>query len=62
MKPAYNHAFTIAFSLENESPTGEDTTAKEMHIALLKRLVDLMENDEIEEAVGMPYDTYEVQK
>jgi hypothetical protein len=55
----YNHAFTIAFSVDTNNE-GDKVTASELIEALEKRLKDLIENgDEIIEAVGLPYDSYE---
>ena len=54
----YNHAYTFGFSLVNESPDGEATTAQQLREALLSTLarysdIELMEN------CGAPFDTYE---
>ncbi len=55
----YNHAFTIAFELETNNK-GENVTKDELLAALRKRIVDLENNgDEIIEACGAPFDTYE---
>lgn len=55
----YNHAFSIAFSL-NTDYEGDKVPAHELIAALEDRLKDLKLNpDEILEAVGLPYDTYE---
>lgn len=55
----YNHAFTIAFSLDTDYE-GDKVPAHELIEALERRLFDLKQNpDEIIEAVGLPYDTYE---
>lgn len=55
----YNHAFTIAFSLDTDYE-GDRVPAHELIAALEDRLKDLKQNpDEIIEAVGLPYDTYE---
>lgn len=59
MKPKYNHAFTIAFSIDHDHPEGEGISPLEFTQALLRRIHDLNENDEWDEAVGAPYDTYE---
>ena len=55
----YNHAFSIAFSVVSEHPTGEDVTAEQMLAALIKRVVDAYDSGELLEAAGAPYDTYE---
>jgi len=59
----YNHAFDIGFSLESSCPTGENVTAGELIAALKQRVNDLENfNDcSIIEAVGLPWDTYEVE-
>lgn len=60
----YNHAFTIAFSLEDShSPTGEDCTA-DMLINAMSERVDYLRShpDEIIESCGMPFDTYIVER
>ena len=59
MSVKYNHAFTFAFSLENSSPDGSETSADELRSALLNRLMNITD-DEIIENVGLPFDTYEV--
>ena len=58
-KAKYNHVFTIAFSLISELPTGEDVTQDQFVRALLLRIENLMKNNEMHEAIGMPDDTYE---
>lgn len=56
----YNHAFTIAFSVPgSKCPDGEDVTAEQMAAALQLRIKDLMANNEMLEAVGAPFDTFE---
>jgi hypothetical protein len=57
----YNHAYTIAFELAGcTDETGESVTASQLIIALEKRLNNLKANgNEIIEATGLPYDTYE---
>lgn len=54
----YNHAFDIAFSLVSGCPTGESVTGSQLREALNKRLLSLTDEDLVE-AVGMPFDTYE---
>lgn len=55
----YNHAFSIAFSIDTNNE-GDKVTAEELLDGLRKRLHDLEKNPpEIIEACGMPYDTYE---
>lgn len=57
--PLYNHAFTIAYSLTSKHPTGDDITQDQHLRALLLRIEDLIKCNEMLEAVGMPFDTYE---
>lgn len=54
----FNHAFTIAFSIESDNDS-EDVTKEELWQGLQGRLDDLCVNrDEITEACGLPFDTY----
>jgi hypothetical protein len=56
----YNHAYSIAFSVSNSThPEGEDLTQEQLVSAILKRVADLIDNNEMREAVGLPFDTYE---
>ena len=56
----YNHAFSIGFEVVSEHD-GENVTAEELLEGLRRRLEDLEESgDEIIEACGLPFDTYEV--
>jgi hypothetical protein len=57
--PLYDHAMSIAFSLRSEHPSGEDLTAQQIRNALYHRLARL-DDDELIEATGAPFDTYEV--
>lgn len=58
----YNHAFDIAFEVKSDNE-GEDVTREELFEGLLKRLASLMKNDdEILEACGLPFDTYEIEE
>lgn len=57
----FNHAFDIAFSLETSDPSGATTTARQFRDAILRRL-DSLSDDELIEAVGLPFDSYEVAK
>lgn len=54
----YNHAYTIAFSVVSNEPQGEDVTANMLRDALIRRMKDVDDNNEWEEAVGGPYDSY----
>ncbi len=55
----YNHAYDVAFSLVSNNPEGKDVTPAMLRAALLRRVADLDANDQWEEAVGAPFDTYE---
>lgn len=56
----YNHAFTLAFEIPGSTdPEGNDITPQQYREALLKRMNDLDKNNEWEEAIGAPYDTFE---
>ena len=58
-KRKYNHAFDIAFELDTDHDVAH-VTSQELIAALRKRLLDLENNgEEIIEACGMPFDTYE---
>jgi hypothetical protein len=60
--PKYNHAYTIAFSLESDDPEGNDVTAEMLRDALTKRMRGLdSSTDSVEwiEATGAPFDTFE---
>lgn len=57
--PLFDHAMSIAFSLRSEHPSGEDLTAQQIRNALYHRLARL-DDDELIEATGAPFDTYEV--
>ena len=55
----FNHAYDIAFTVTGSvHPTGDDVTGKQIREALIKRAKS-MSDDELIEAVGHPYDTYE---
>lgn len=54
----FNHMFTVAFEVISETDDGSDVTNDMFHQALTKRSQDLTRNDEWQEAVGAPDDTY----
>jgi hypothetical protein len=59
-KPTYNHAFTLAFSVTGSAhPEGDDVTPAQYQSALEQRMRDLTKAGEWEEAIGLPFDTYE---
>lgn len=56
----YNHAFTMAFSVSgSETKDGSDITKEQYIEALQQRIKDLSDEDQIQEAIGAPFDTYE---
>lgn len=54
----FNHAYTIAFSIVSNHREGDDIVPQAFRHAVLNRLAALTD-DELIEAVGMPFDTYE---
>lgn len=58
----YNHAFDIAFSIETEhdSANFEKIDDRVLYMAITERLYDLMVSGELKEAIGAPFDSYEV--
>ena len=56
----YNHAYTIAFSINTDNES-KDVTALELVSGILNRVSDITSSDisEIHEACGLPFDTYE---
>ena len=56
--PAFNHAFDIAFSLVSSDPKAADVTPQMLRAALIARLQSLPD-DQLLEAVGAPFDTYQ---
>ncbi len=56
--PAFNHAFDIAFSLVSSDACASDVTPQMLRTALIARLQALSDN-ELLEAVGAPFDTYQ---
>ena len=55
----YNHQYTLAFSVDTNRHAEEHTNAHEIMAAVLKRITDIHENCEWDEAIGLPSDTYE---
>ena len=59
MLPTYNHAYGLGFSVSGStSVEGEDVKPSQIREAILTRLAGL-DDEELMEAVGMPFDTYE---
>ena len=57
----YNHAYDIAFSIETSDPSGGTTTGPQFREAVQRRLAALSD-DELIEAVGLPFDSYKMPK
>lgn len=57
-KKRYNHAFTIAFECHSNAERGDDVTGAQLRNALLRRLRRISDEEMIE-ACGLPYDTFE---
>lgn len=55
----YDHAFTLAFSLCSRDPSGLEIEPAEIRQAIIERLA-LLSDDELLEAIGAPFDTYDV--
>jgi hypothetical protein len=53
----YNHTYTLGFSIDSDN-AGENVTQKELLLGIAKRLADLIEYGEAEEACGLPLETY----
>ena len=58
----YNHAYTLAFSLNSNDKEGDDVTSEDLIKALLARIEGLKKEGEIICAIGCPFDTYENQQ
>lgn len=64
----YNHAFTLAFSIETKKSCKSDSdddypSEYELHLAIQKRLNDLKNNPgELLEALGAPFDSFEIEE
>lgn len=59
--PRFNHAVDIAFTVISDDPDGQDFTPAMLRAALLRRIADLDKAPEDWlEAVGAPFDSYEM--
>lgn len=58
--PRFNHAFSIAFSLDSHDADGNDAKPTAIRRAIYERLASI-DDDELIEAVGAPFDSYELQ-
>jgi len=54
----YNHAYTIAFEVITEHDS-KNVTKEELIVGLLRRVANVIENDEILDATDAPYDSFE---
>lgn len=58
----YNHGFDLGFSIGGSTtPDGEDLTAAQLREGLQKR-INSLSDDELLEALGAPFDSYEEMK
>ncbi len=59
----YNHAFTLAFSVESDN-SGKNITSEELIAGILSRISTIISHDisEIVEACGEPFDTFEIEQ
>jgi hypothetical protein len=58
--PKYSHAYDIAFEVISDNENGDDVTPEMLVQALLTRIILLSTDEEMIEATGCPFDTYEV--
>lgn len=56
--PRFNHAYSFAFEVISNDDRGEDVTADMLRSALMARL-NRLDEDEMIEACGCPWDTFE---
>ena len=56
---AYNHMYSIAFTVISNHESGDDVTAADLRISIINRLRDL-DDQELLEACGYPEDSYPV--
>jgi hypothetical protein len=57
----FNHAYDIAFSLESFTENATDVTPQDIRQALQKRIASMCDN-ELMQATGAPFNTYEIVK
>ena len=62
MSKRYNHAFTLAFSVDTDEREYERIPVWQITEALLRRIADVLEHDEMWEAIGPPWDSVEFHK
>jgi len=56
---AFKHAFTIAFSYDSLDPGATELNESAIRDQVTIKVHELFRNDELLEAVGAPFDTYE---
>ena len=56
----YNHAYTLGFSVNTDRHAECPVDPAEIMEAIALRIVDITSNKEWDEAIGQPYDTYEL--
>ncbi len=55
----YNHAYTLAFSVNTDRHKECPVDPAEIMEAIALRIVEITTNKEWDEAIGLPYDSYE---
>ncbi len=55
----YNHAYSLCFSVDTDRTADETVDKSEIMVALLQRIAVLLENDELDEHLGLPFDSFE---
>lgn len=62
MRKKFNHAFALAFEVESDREDAADVTPFMFEQAVQRRMQQLTADNEWTEAVGDPFDTYEVEQ
>ncbi len=55
----YNHAYSLGFSVDTDRHMEALVDPAEIIAALHRRIADIAEHNEWDEALGLPYDSYE---
>jgi len=59
--PIYSHMFTIAFEVnDSKCRNGDDMTAKKLRSAIIRRIYSIPDDELVDQAIGGPDDTYQV--
>ncbi len=61
-KPTWNHQMLLGFSVVSETKSGKDITPAMLREGLMRRIKDLDDNNEWDEACGPPEDTYKMEE